>query len=74
MPCPHAENCPLYPQFALDSLLRYWRTSYCEADHTRCARFALSKEGKPVPLRLLPSGRLMNERSAAAVKGDATCG
>ncbi|HYV45581.1 MAG TPA: hypothetical protein VFA20_12005 [Myxococcaceae bacterium] len=41
------------------SFLRYWRTSYCDADYTRCARFRLSQEGKPVPVNLLPSGNLM---------------
>jgi len=58
-PCPHSASCPLYPQFTMASFLRYWRTSYCDADYTRCARYRLSEEGKPVPVNLLPSGNLM---------------
>jgi hypothetical protein len=73
MACPHAENCALYPQFALDSLLKYWKTSYCTAEHTRCARYQLSKEGKPVPALLLPSGRMMN-KGLEKDPGDASCG
>lgn len=57
--CPHSTSCPLYPQFTLESFLRYWRTSYCDADYARCARYRLSQEGKPVPVNLLPSGNLM---------------
>lgn len=64
MSCPHATDCPLYSQFSLDSLLKYWKSSYCEADHGRCARYKLSLAGQPVPLNLLPSGKLM---AAAAV-------
>jgi hypothetical protein len=57
--CPHSAGCPLYPQFTMASFLRYWRTSYCDADFKRCARYRLSEEGKPVPVNLLPSGNLM---------------
>ena len=57
--CPHSTSCPLYPQFTMESFLRYWRTSYCDADYARCARYRLSAEGKPVPLNMLPSGNLM---------------
>ena len=57
--CPHSTSCPLYPQFTMESFLRYWKTSYCDADYARCARFRLSAEGRPVPLNLLPSGNMM---------------
>lgn len=58
-PCPHTENCPLYPQFATATLLSYWRNAYCNADYQRCARFRRAAEGQPVPVNLLPSGNLM---------------
>jgi hypothetical protein len=67
MACPHTENCPLYAQFSQDSLLKYWKTSYCHADYNRCARYQLSKKGEPVPLQLLPSGRMMSPTAAVAV-------
>lgn len=69
MACPHVESCALYPQFSLDALLRYWKSSYCQADHARCARFRLSSAGEPVPVTLLPSGRHI---SAAALPADPT--
>jgi hypothetical protein len=59
MSCPHAKMCPLYPQFKMKSLLRFWVVNYCEADHERCARFQLASAGEPVPVTLLPSGRLL---------------
>jgi hypothetical protein len=43
----------------MESFLRYWRTSYCDADFKRCARYRLAQEGKAVPVNLLPSGNLM---------------
>lgn len=57
--CPHAVNCPLYPQFTAASLLSYWKACYCESTYSRCARYRLSAEGQPVPLNLLPSGNFM---------------
>jgi hypothetical protein len=59
MSCPYAKSCALYPLFTNDTLLSYWKSSYCEADHSRCARFRLSTSGKPVPVNMLPSGNLM---------------
>jgi hypothetical protein len=57
MSCPHFSGCALYPRFKLAPLLRLWQVRYCEADHTRCARYQLSLAGKPVPLTLLPNGQ-----------------
>jgi len=56
MACPHMSTCPLYPQFTFESNLNVWKLSYCEADFTRCVRYQLSNEGKPVPVTLLPNG------------------
>ncbi len=58
MACPHASGCPLFPY--LNASLGAWRVSYCDsADGWRgCARFVLSGQGKPVPLALLPNGRM----------------
>ena len=40
--------------------------SPAHADYNRCARYLLSKKGQPVPLQLLPSGRMMSPTAAAA--------
>ncbi|HVE87908.1 MAG TPA: hypothetical protein VND93_33855 [Myxococcales bacterium] len=61
-PCPQSTNCPLYPQFALHSILRYWRFAYCDSDYARCARYQLAAGGQPVPMNLLPSGSMMKPK------------
>jgi ankyrin repeat protein len=57
MACTHASSCELYVQFAADPSIALWKTHYCDSDFKRCARFALSLQGKAVPLTLLPNGK-----------------
>ena len=57
MSCPQVRSCPLFPMFTRQAFLKVWQDTYCEGDHTRCARFALVSEGKSVPLSLLPNGK-----------------
>lgn len=57
MACSHASSCELYVQFAADPSIQLWKTHYCDSDFKRCARYALSLQGKAVPLTLLPNGR-----------------
>lgn len=57
MTCSHAATCELYVQFAADPSIKLWKTHYCDSDFKRCARFALSLQGKVVPLTLLPNGK-----------------
>jgi len=44
-------------QFAADPSIKLWKTHYCDSDYKRCARYALSLQGKAVPLTLLPNGK-----------------
>ena len=60
MACPHQPNCPLYPTFRSQALLRIWQINFCEGEHEKCARFQLSEQGKPVPINLLPNGQTLN--------------
>jgi|NGEPerStandDraft_6_1074524.scaffolds.fasta_scaffold18963_5 hypothetical protein len=58
MGCTHTDHCPLFPY--LNASLAGWRDVYCDSA-TRwrdCARFKLSRTGEPVPLALLPNGKL----------------
>lgn len=55
--CPHMFDCPLFAVFTMNSALSVWKTNYCTADYTRCARHLLSTAGKPVPQHLLPNGK-----------------
>ena len=57
MACSHASSCELYVQFAADPSIQLWKTHYCDSDYKRCARYALSLQGKAVPLTLLPNGK-----------------
>jgi hypothetical protein len=51
-------DCPLFPN--LKSSLSGWRTHYCDTDDAwlSCARYTRSLAGKPVPVALLPNGKL----------------
>ncbi|NNF54347.1 MAG: hypothetical protein HKN03_07880 [Acidimicrobiales bacterium] len=59
MSCSHVDSCPLFPM--LNNSLAGWRESYCDTDNRflDCARFKASRSGKPVPLALLPNGKII---------------
>lgn len=59
MTCSHTSDCPLYAQFKLKALLKYWSTMYCESGWENCARYQLSLRGETVPVTLLPNGKLL---------------
>ncbi len=63
MSCSHSSSCELYPLMAMEPALKLWKQHYCEGQYEKCARYALSKEGKPVPLTLLPNGKQLAPRS-----------
>ena len=57
MKCPNTEGCPLFPLFAMESLLSIWKMRFCDVDrHVECQRFQRSKRGEPVPKNMLPDG------------------
>jgi hypothetical protein len=60
MACNHVATCPLFQKFQLNASLKVWKINYCEADHTRCARYELASSGQGVPLNLLPNGKTLN--------------
>lgn len=57
--CERVATCSLFAQFAMRSSLDVWKTYYCEGDFARCERWKLVKAGRPVPLNLLPNGRML---------------
>ncbi len=59
MSCSHTDSCPLFPM--LHASLAGWKDSYCDTDETykTCARFEASLSGNPVPLALLPNGKVI---------------
>jgi len=54
--CPNTARCPLFPLFAVKSLLELWKVQYCSGDFTRCERYQRSQAGQPIPPNLLPNG------------------
>ena len=60
MECSHAKSCELFAQFALNPALKVWQIHYCHSEkHTACTRYQLSLQGQPVPLNLLPNGKMV---------------
>ncbi len=64
--CARMSGCPLFKQFSLKASLVVWTGRYCEGDFARCARLQLATAGKPVPLNLLPNGRMLEVPLEAA--------
>lgn len=71
MTCSHTTNCQLYAQFAADASLKLWKQHYCEGMFDQCARYKLALEGKPVPLTLLPNGKMVERRSKEQISASA---
>ncbi|TDY02452.1 ankyrin repeat domain-containing protein [Thiohalophilus thiocyanatoxydans] len=71
MGCSHATNCQLYAQFAADASLKLWKQHYCENVFDQCARYQLAMEGRPVPLTLLPNGKMVERRSKEQISASA---
>ena len=57
--CERISTCPLFKQFSIKAALVVWTTRYCESDFGRCERLKLAQAGKPVPLNLLPNGKML---------------
>ncbi len=57
MDCPHIGGCEMFPLFSQKAILQVWKTNYCVAEYSRCARFQLSCDARPVPITLLPNGK-----------------
>jgi hypothetical protein len=49
----------MYGLFTMAGTLAVWKTNYCNAEFTRCARYQGSTRGEVVPINLLPNGRLL---------------
>jgi hypothetical protein len=58
--CSHVSSCPLFPK--LNASRAGWRDAYCNTatNYQTCARYQLSLDNKPVPLALLPNGKVVD--------------
>ena len=61
MTCSNHASCQLFPQFAMDPSLKIWQQHFCEGKYKSCVRYQNSVEGKPVPLTLLPNGKVLHK-------------
>lgn len=61
MTCTHNASCPLFAQFAMEPSLKVWQQHYCEGEFKKCVRFQNSLQGKPVPITLLPNGKVLHK-------------
>lgn len=61
MSCSHAASCPLFAQFAMEPSLKVWKQHFCEGAFKTCVRFQNSLQGKPVPITLLPNGKMLTK-------------
>lgn len=59
MGCTHASSCPLFPR--LQQSLVGWKSAYCDTADAwlQCARYQTGLKGQPVPLALLPNGKVL---------------
>ena len=61
MACPKQPECGLHKSIGMTAALRVWQSFYCDGSFTRCERHKLAESGRPVPERLLPNGRLLDD-------------
>ncbi len=47
-------------EFMTRSTLEIWRLHFCEGEWGRCERWKLVSAGHPVPVNLLPNGRMLD--------------
>lgn len=59
MPCSHIKNCEMYVRFAADPSIEVWKKHFCNGDFNKCERYAMSLQGKSVPLHMLPNGKMI---------------
>lgn len=53
-------DCPMYGLFSLKGTLEIWKVNYCRGPYETCARYKMSREGRTVPISLLPNGKHLN--------------
>jgi hypothetical protein len=77
MGCVRVRHCPVFPH--LNASLRGWRQAYCDSDvgWRECARYQRFTAGQPVPLGMLPNGKVaaaIVDATAAPTESATACG
>jgi hypothetical protein len=58
----------MYRLLKLSGTLATWKINYCNADYSRCERYRLAAEGRPVPINLMPNGALLRGQTSGGMK------
>ena len=66
--CPLEANCDMYGLFRLDGMRGFWQALYCHGNHKRCERYRTAARGAPVPMQLLPDGKLLRSTRKSLLK------
>lgn len=59
--CPHMSSCEMYELFNLAGALATWKINYCTADFSRCERYQRARDGRNVPVNLMPNGAVLEK-------------
>ncbi len=60
--CTYLEGCPIFARIESHELRTMWILEYCRGGrYSECARLKLKKQGRTVPLDLLPDGSTVGE-------------
>ena len=60
--CAYLDSCPIFARIESQELQTMWILEYCRGGgSSECARLKLKKQGRTVPLDLLPDGSAVDE-------------
>jgi hypothetical protein len=57
--CPNLEKCSLLPLLKMEATKKSIIALYCEGSFQNCQRKKMNDAGRPVPEKLLPSGKFL---------------
>ena len=60
--CPHLSTCAMALAFRNHGSMGVWKALFCEDEFGGCARFRLSRDGREVPLTLMPNGAVLRPK------------
>ena len=60
--CDHYESCEMYALFEGNPALSVWKVKYCAGEYRKCQRYRNSLRQKPVPINLLPNGKILGAK------------
>ena len=60
--CAYLEGCPIFARIQSHELRTMWILEYCKGgESSQCERLKVKKQGRTVPIDLLPDGSTIDE-------------